>query len=107
MQIEPLIETSMMASESEDLHSMLINAIERAEKAAEIAIKSAKIAKKAAKKARKANLKIKTSKKRIVALNKSTDENTNSLRDEIVEIASKAAKKNKALKKIAKMNREN
>ncbi|VAW39685.1 hypothetical protein MNBD_GAMMA01-289 [hydrothermal vent metagenome] len=90
-----------------NLQQVLINAIARAEKAAMAAEKAAKKAKKAAKKVKKAQLKIKASKKRIIALQKSSDEKSESLRDEIIEIASKAAKKNKALKKIAKMNPTN
>jgi hypothetical protein len=88
----------------EDLHQSLLAAIERAEKAAKIAIKAAKKAKKALKKVEKAKLKIKASKKMIIALQRTSDAKSDTLRDEIVEIAAKAAKKNKALKKIAKMN---
>ena len=88
----------------ENLESSLMDAIQRAEKAAKMAEKAAKKAKKAAKKVEKARYKIKASKKRIIALQQSSDDKTDALRDEIVEIASKAAKKNKALKKIAKMN---
>ena len=91
----------------EDLEKILMNAIERAEKAAKAAEKAAKKAKKAAKKVEKAQFKIKASKKRIIALQKTSDEKSDALRDEIVEIAAKAAKKNKTLKKIAKMNTKN
>ena len=91
----------------EDLEKILMNAIERAEKAAKVAEKAAKKAKKAAKKVEKAKFKIKASNKRIIALQKTSDEKSDALRDEIVEIAVKAAKKNKALKKIAKMNTKN
>ena len=87
------------------LEKSLMDAIERAEKAARAAEKAAKKAKKAAKKVEKAKLKIKASKKRIIALQKSSDEKSNALRDEIIEIAAKAAKKNKTLKKIAKLNK--
>ena len=88
----------------DNLQQELLAAIERAEKAAKIAEKAAKKAKKAAKKVEKAKFKIKASGKRIVALQKSSAEKSDLLRDEIIEIASKAAKKNKALKKIAKLN---
>lgn len=91
-------------SEKADLEKILMHAIERAEKAARVAEKAAKKAKKAAKKVEKARLKIKASKKRFITLQKSSVEKTDALRDELIEIASKAAKKNKALKKIAKMN---
>jgi hypothetical protein len=96
-----------MTQDNEDLEQMLYQAIERAEKAARAAEKAAKIAKKAAKKVEKAKYKIKASKKRMIALQKSSNEESYALRDEIVEIAAKAAKKNKALKKIAKMNANN
>ncbi len=88
----------------DNLEQALFDAIDRAEKAAKAAEKAAKKAKRAAKKVEKAQLKIKASKKRIIALQKSSDEKSDALRDEIVEIATKAAKKNKALKKIAKLN---
>ena len=94
----------MNNSSDEDLQRDLIEAIERAEKAAEVAVKAAKKAKKALKKVEKTKLKIKASKKSIIALQKYSDEKSDLLRDELIEIASKAAKKNKALKKIAKMN---
>ncbi len=93
-----------MTDNNINLEEKLVEAIQRAEQAAKIAEKAAKKAKKAAKKVEKTRLKIKASKKRIIALQKDTDEKSDSLRDEIIEIASKAAKKNKALKKIAKMN---
>ena len=91
-------------NEDTDLEKTLMNAIERAEKAAKVAEKAAKKAKKAAKKVEKTRLKIKASKKRFITLQKSSVEQTDALRDELIEIATKAAKKNKALKKIAKMN---
>lgn len=90
--------------DNNNLELDLLNAIARAEKAAEIAEKAAKKAKKAAKKVEKTRLKIKASKKRIIALQQSSDEKSDQLRDEIIEIAIRAAKKNKALKKIARMN---
>jgi hypothetical protein len=96
-----------MNNSNQNLEQALVNAIERAEKAAKIAEKAAKKAKKAAKKVEKTRLKIKASKKRIVALQRTSDDKSDALRDEIIEIASKAAKKNKALKKIAKMNMKN
>ncbi len=80
-----------------NLEQTLYDAIYRAEKAA-------KKAKKAVKKVKRAKLNIKASKKEIMALYKSSDKKADTLREEIIEIAQKAAKKNKALKKIAKLN---
>lgn len=91
--------------DKENLEEILLDVIKRAEKAAKTAEKAAKKAKKAAKKVEKTKLKIKASKKRMIALHKSSAEKTDALRDEIIEIASKAAKKNKTLKKIAKLNK--
>ena len=96
----------MSSDRINELEKALVEAIERAENAAREAEHAAKKAKKAAKKVEKARLKIKASKKRIVALHKASDDKSDALRDEIVEIATKAAKKNKALKKIAKMNQD-
>jgi len=97
----------MMSSDNiNELEKALIEAIERAEKAAKEAKLAAKKAKKVAKKVEKSYFKIKASKKRIIALHKASDNKSDALRNEIIEIASKAAKKNKALKKIAKMNQE-
>ena len=93
-----------MTSGNGKLEQTLINAIERAEKAARVAEKAVNKAKKAVKKVKKTQLKIKNSKSRIIAFQKISDEKSGALRDDIVEIASKAAKKNKALNKIAKMN---
>jgi len=86
------------------LEKDLIDAILRAEKAAKSAEKAAKKAKKAAKKVEKTRLKIKASKKKIISIQKNSVNDSDALRDELVEIATKAAKKNKALKKIAKLN---
>lgn len=88
------------------LEKTLIEAIDRAEQAAKEAEYAAKKAKKVAKRVEKTYLKIKASKKRIIASHKASDNKSDALRDEIIEIASKAIKKNKALKKIAKMNQE-
>lgn len=96
----------MSSNKITELEEALQEAIKRAEMAAHMAERAAKKAKKAAKKVEKARLKIKASKKRIIALNKASDDKTETLRDEIIEIAAKAVKKNKALKKIAKMNQD-
>jgi len=93
-----------MIEDNANLDRQLTQAVERAEKAALSAEKAARKAKKAAKKVKRAKLKVKASKKRMIALEKSSNDNSLALRDEIIEIAEKAAKKNKALKKIAKMN---
>lgn len=95
---------SQETENKDNLEQALLDAIQRAENAAKVAEKAAKKAKKAAKKVEKARLKVKASKKRIIALQESSDAKSDTLRDEIIEIAAKAAKKNKALKKIAKLN---
>ncbi|HPI95772.1 MAG TPA: hypothetical protein PK055_08305 [Gammaproteobacteria bacterium] len=94
----------MTESNTENLEKVLLEAIERAEKAAKAAKNAAKQAKKAVKQVESMKLKVKSSKKKIIALQKMSDDKRDLLRDEIVEIATKAAKKNKALKKIAKLN---
>lgn len=87
-----------------NLERDLLIAIQRAENAAKTAEKAAKAAKKAAKKAEKARLKIKASKKKIISMRKTSATETEAFRDELIEIATKAAKRNKTLKKIAKLN---
>ncbi len=93
-----------ISDEIKHLQEELYKAINRAERAALEAERAALKAKKIAKKVKKSKLKIKLAQKQLVDFQHTTDEKTKELRDEIIEIASKAIKKNKALKKIAKMN---
>lgn len=100
-----------MGIEDLDLEEALLIAVQRAEQAsidASIAAKKAEIAakkaKEVAKKVKKAKNKVKASEKEIVMMQKLADEKSIKYQEDIIEIISKAKKKHKALKKIAKLN---
>jgi hypothetical protein len=102
-----------MSEEKIDLEEALLIAVQRAEQAsidahlaAVKAEKAAKKVKKVAKKVKKAKNKVKVSQKEIVLMQELAEEKSNKYQEDIIEIISKAKKKHKALKKIAKLNAE-
>jgi hypothetical protein len=102
-----------MSHEKINLEEALLIAVRRAEQAsidanhaAKKAEKAAKRAKIAAKKVKKAKNRVKASEKEIVIMQEKADEKSARYQEDIIEIISKAKKKHKALKKIAKLNAE-
>ena len=100
-----------MSNENIDLEEALLIAVQRAEQAsvdatiaAKKAEKAAHKAKKAAKKVKRAKSKVKASEKEIVIMQEMAEEKNSKYQEDIIEIISKAKKKKKALKKIAKLN---
>jgi hypothetical protein len=101
----------MMSDENVDFEEALLKAVQRAEQAsieASIAAKKAENAaiqaKDAARKVKKAKNRVKATEKEIVNMQELADEKSIKYQEEIIEIISKAKKKHKALKKIAKLN---
>ena len=96
-----------------NLNKALLLAVERAEQAsleasfaAKSAEKAAKKAKKAVNKVKKAKSRIKKSEKEMLLMQELAEENNTKYQEGIIEIITKAKKKKKALKKIAKLNQE-
>ena len=89
---------------SPDLEEALRHAIERAENAAKAAEEAAKAAQNAADKVKLAKQKIKSYKQQISNIESDNSQKVDMLKEEVLDIVKKAAKKNKALKKIAKLN---
>jgi hypothetical protein len=94
-----------MGSEiSPELEDVLLEAIERAETAAKVAEDAAKAAQHAADKIKLAKQKMKNYKRQISNIESDNIQKVDMLKEELLDIVKKAAKKNKALKKIAKLN---
>lgn len=89
---------------SPELEAALKQAIDRAEQAAKVAQEAAKAAQHAADKVKQAKHKIKNYKKQISNMENAENRKVDLLKEEVLEIVKKAAKKNKAMKKIAKLN---
>jgi methyl-accepting chemotaxis protein len=102
-----------MTNDINDLKATLLLAVERAEQAsadatlaAKNAERAAKHANKAAEKVKKAKAKVKESEKEISIMRDKAEETNIKYQEDIIDIITKAKKKKKALKKIAKLNDE-
>jgi hypothetical protein len=89
-----------------ELEEALLEAIQRAEEAAEIAELASKEAQEAADRVRLVRQKIKQYKLRIAAIDSEKNQKVDLLKEEVLDFVKKAAKKSKALKKIAKQNKK-